>query len=105
MGVEPTSAVLAVYCGLLLGVSAARRLSRSAFGGQANPGLGFSTPAVTEKVLNRISLMRGDIFSEYSEGRAESDSQGVLGGDCGPTLLTDIFSVSITIRGVLRICL
>lgn len=39
MGVEPTSAIVGVYCGLLPNVSAARRLSRSAFGGQANPGL------------------------------------------------------------------
>ncbi len=39
VGIEPTSATVTVYCGLLLGRSAARRLSRSAFGGQANPGL------------------------------------------------------------------
>lgn len=47
VGVEPTSAIAAVYCGLLLGRSAARRLSRSAFGGQANPGLGSTTPALS----------------------------------------------------------
>jgi len=40
VGVEPTSATTAgVYYGLLRGVSAARRLNRSALGGQANPGL------------------------------------------------------------------
>src|SRR6266571_312703 len=40
VGVEPTSATAVdVYYGLLRGVSAARRLNRSAFGGQANPGL------------------------------------------------------------------
>ena len=41
VGVEPTSAIrfLDAYYGLLRDVSAARRLSRSAFGGLANPGL------------------------------------------------------------------
>ncbi len=34
-----------VYCGLLREYSAARRLSRSAFGGQANPGFGSKPPA------------------------------------------------------------
>jgi len=41
VGVEPTLAIRCgdVYYGLLRAASAARRLIRSAFGGQANPGL------------------------------------------------------------------
>jgi len=60
VGVEPTSAIpWNVYCGSLLGYSAARRLSRSAFGGQANPGFGSKPPALTAVAYkNRISLFK-----------------------------------------------
>ena len=49
VGVEPTLAIRCgdVYYGLLRAASAARRLIRSAFGGQANPGL-VRPPAKTK---------------------------------------------------------
>ena len=61
VGVEPTSAIhsLDAYYGLLRDVSAARRLSRSAFGGQANPGL-FSPGNFDRACQNRISLLKID---------------------------------------------
>src|SRR6266568_9518887 len=50
---------LDAYYGLLRDVSAARRLSRSAFGGQANPGL-FSPGDFDRACPNRISLLKID---------------------------------------------
>src|SRR5712691_3661201 len=59
VGVEPTSAIhsMDAYYGLLRDVSAARRLSRSAFGGRANPGL--VAPGDLDRVCwSRISLLK-----------------------------------------------
>jgi hypothetical protein len=57
VGVEPTLAALRVYYGLLRGVSAARRLIRSALGGQANPGLVLAPGENRLRVASGISLM------------------------------------------------
>ncbi len=53
--------LLDAYYGLLRDVSAARRLSRSAFGGLANPGL-FAPGDLDRDCWNCISLLRTGAF-------------------------------------------